>query len=420
MKKISLTFVSTIFMAFLLGTPTPAASTTTWSGTTADWNTVGNWSPLIPTSIYNVGLNGNGSAVIDINSLNASAFGVVFSGTTAYDITSSGGTLNLTTAGTITSSSTAAQTIYAPIVIGAAAGAATYTFGNSSPAQAAPLIFDGTITGFGGSGTTALTLTGPTNGIINQLNGVVSDGSGGADPLRISMGLGTWNITGANTFSGGFTLSGSSAAGTVLQIGNNAALGTGALTYSNGTISAVNAPVTISNNITATVQTVVFGGTANLTVNGTTTLASVGGSGTDGVTDGNLGVLTLGAVNLSQTTGTPAAPVPTIAVGSEAHLVLNGVVANGNTPLAGTLTINLGLNSSLALNGNNTFGTAGGSSKVAFGQSDGAVVTFGTANALGNSASWAAGGSSITAVTYFEAAPGGVTIGTAQTAGGVS
>ena len=417
MKKIILTLTAASTSVFMMVTAASAAPT--WTGTTSDWNTAGNWSGGIPTSTSVTDFTGGGSSTVNISGTttpaNAITKSITFTGGTAYTISSTNsGILSLVTGGSLINTSTVAQTLDAPIVIGIAAGAATYTFGSST--GTAPLILNGGITGFGGTGSTTLDLVGSSASGTNQLNGVISDG-GSSDLTSVIVGSVTgeiWALNGANTYTGGTTLT----LGT-LEIGNNSALGTGALTYAGGTISAVGAPVSISNNITAsTGGAVVFGGTSNLTVTGTTTLEG----GTDGITDNNVGVLTLGAVNLSPTTGSPTAATTTLTLGSGASLILNGVVANGNGGAAAVSISFGGLNDTLALNGTNTFGGTGKTTSFqsANASNDGTVVIFGSNAALGNSVSFSSGQGVSSYATYFEAAPGGVTISTPLTSGGIS
>jgi fibronectin-binding autotransporter adhesin len=92
------------------------------------------------------------------------------------------------------------------------------------------------------------------------LSGILS-GSGGLSKT----GAGSLALTGANTYSGGTTLS----AGTLI-LGNDTAVGTGALQLSSGTLRASTA-VTIPNAFTAAGATI--GGTSNITLSGAGSLS---------------------------------------------------------------------------------------------------------------------------------------------------
>ncbi len=100
-------------------------------------------------------------------------------------------------------------------------------------------------------------------------------------------GAGTLELTGANTYSGGTSLS----AGT-LALGNDSALGTGALAVSGGTITGTGGARTIANNVNVG-GNFAIGGAQALTFNGTINL----GGGTRTITVDNTALTTFaGAV----------------------------------------------------------------------------------------------------------------------------
>ena len=118
-----------------------------------------------------------------------------------------------------------------------------------------------------GSGNRTLTLTG-TNAGANALAAVISDN--GADQTSLSKsGVGTWVLTGSNSYSGGTTIASGS-----LRLGNSNALGTGGLTVNGGSLdfndnsvsvgalSGTGGSVTNSGGGTSTLTTAVASGTS--------------------------------------------------------------------------------------------------------------------------------------------------------------
>lgn len=96
--------------------------------------------------------------------------------------------------------------------------------------------------------TTTLTLSGSNNGSVT---GIIADGSGGGN-LKVNMsGTGIWTLSGANTYSGGTTLSsgtlalGSDSVGAV----TSGPVGTGTLTLTGGTLQASGGDRSISNAV---------------------------------------------------------------------------------------------------------------------------------------------------------------------------
>jgi autotransporter-associated beta strand protein len=198
----------------------------------------------------------------------------------------------------------------------------------------------------------------PSTGAASSFGGVISDGSG---PGRLVIaGAGLVTLTGANTYSGGTTLQ----AGT-LELGNNAAEGTGAITFASGDTATLKLDSGIA--ITNTVAGFASGDTIDL--------AGLGWSASGGATLGPGNLLTVSeggkteAIQLA--TGTSYA-------GNVFHLGSDG---NGGVDVtltaAPTLTVNNG----------NGYVNAAGESSVAFAVAglvtgDTGTVTF--TDSLGN------------------------------------
>jgi fibronectin-binding autotransporter adhesin len=210
----------------------------------------------------------------------------------------------------------------------------------------------------GVSGSRTLTLTG--SNTLSKIDGIISDGTaGGTLALAKTNSSGAWSLNGANTYSGGTTLT----AGT-LNLNNAAALGTGGLTISGGSINNTSgAAITLTNNNTQTwngnftftgtggganalhlgtgaVSLGTAAGTARtVTVNGQTlTVGGIISDGTTatGITKAGAGVLALAGNN--SYTGTNTISAGTLSIESLSNL---GGAANGNTVIfsGGTLRI---------------------------------------------------------------------------------
>jgi len=257
------------------------------------------------------------------------ATGNYFIGSTGLNplLLTSGGTTSILSSLTATN---AIETINAPLVLEGAAG--TYTFSNNSAngagAGAGTLNIGGGITG-GAAGATVLSLSG-SNTNLNVISGIITNGS--ATSLAITKsGVGTWVLTGANTYSGITTISGGT-----LQIGNGGStgsLGTGAVTdNANLTFNLINSTI-VSNAIS---------GTGTLTQNGTGTLTLTSNNGYSGGTIINAGTLQVGNAN---------------ALGTGA-VVNNATLAIGTTDLSlgGAYTQNTGSALDLTANSSSSFG----------------------------------------------------------------
>ncbi len=128
-------------------------------------------------------------------------------------------------------------------------------------------------TTFGGTGN--LTFTGPVDdggasktftvnsGITVEFDGVISDGGADAGAVNTLAGGGTLVFTGANTYNKPTVIS----SGT-MAVGNNSALGVGAINFEGGSIQSSSSAAFTLNNAVILSQDTTFGGTGNLTFTG--------------------------------------------------------------------------------------------------------------------------------------------------------
>jgi autotransporter-associated beta strand protein len=153
-----------------------------------------------------------------------------------------GNALLLSDGGTVraTSSAGSAQRVDAPLRLQGERG--NHRFASDSANSARVLNFGGAVSGASTEGnTTTLTLDGGNTG-ANMLAGAVADGTSGGTLAIAKKGVGTWQLAGANSYSGGTTLD----AGT-LRLHNAMAIGTGLLTIHGGTLmNASGAGVSLS------------------------------------------------------------------------------------------------------------------------------------------------------------------------------
>lgn len=383
--------------SFVIVSSSVSAASATWNvAGDGNWATDGNWTPgaapgnTSGTTSPDIAIFGSPTATRIISAdTNRNIGGITFSGAGAFNTTISGGSLLLTSGGLIQNTgATGNRTdkIDSAVIIQGDGG--TYTLGaNSTNNSSALQIGTGGITGVSTAGnTTVLTLNGGNASANNSISGVIGNGSAGGNLAVVKNGTGFWNLSGANTYSGGFTLN----AGGV-RISNNAAFGTGTLTINGGSLSG-SANATIANNMVwnATVShTNAIGNSGNIVMNGNALLTgsrdvsvtasnssltvsgviSDGGSGY-GINKTGVFNLTLGGANTY--TGTTNINAGTVTLGaaggfsSDSILSVNaGVaagVAGGRLDLKGRSQTVAGLTSTGGLGGqgviSNTSGTA--------------------------------------------------------------
>ena len=247
--------------ALVLGLASTAHSAAfTWNGPDGgDWDDSGNWVPSGPpvaadTALFNTALTSVTNAVTD-GALTSVSFdtsaGTTFGG---FSIgATSGYKLTLSNSGTIQILSTLTDTgkaisINAPLVLNPASAttAGAYTFTNGSASATNTLNLGGAISGGTTTNTVTLTVGGANTG-INTVTGKISNGSAASLAL-VKTGAGTWLLSGNNTFTGGVTSPTTN--GGTLYINHNNALGTGAVTWANGSAGNTSgAPITFANNI---------------------------------------------------------------------------------------------------------------------------------------------------------------------------
>nr|WP_249806551.1 autotransporter domain-containing protein [Bradyrhizobium sp. 1] len=278
-----------------------------------------------------------------------------------------------------------------------------------------------TVGSIAGSGTFMLgqnQLTVGSNNLSTAVDGVVSDGVGFTGGSLVKIGTGTLTLTGANTYTGGTTISDG-----ILQVGNNSAVGTGTVTLDGGLFQTDGtADLTIANNFK--INNTPAGGAidangVSLTIAGN--ISDGNGPGKLTVLDGTfsgVGVVTLLGAN-TYTGGTLICSCGSLVLGDSTHTasIIGHVTNEGrlafvnadtsgittltndggfttfmNTTTAGTMTItnkNVGavvfLDASSA--GNATIKNQGGSVML-FGTNGGTdTATAGNANIDNNSAS---------------------------------
>ena len=237
--------------------PQAIAASAAWSVDAAgNWATAASWTPAAAPGVTTGTTSGDvatfsktlTAARIATVDTNRNIGGITFSNTSAFGYTLSGGNLLLSNGGVIQSAAANAahtDTISSAIAIQGDGGAASFT-GN---ATSAGLLTLGAVTGVStGTNVTTLTLNGSNTGNHTVL-GIIGDGAGGGKLAVTKSGAGTWILSGANTHTGGTSLSAGA-----LSLGTNSAAGTGTLTLGGGTIQN-SAGVTIANPVTVTAGT---------------------------------------------------------------------------------------------------------------------------------------------------------------------
>ncbi len=263
-----------------------------------------------------------GLSVLDLNGFDSTVTNLVLGGSASSNPTSSS-LLRATGGGTLTLSSSS--------------GGITFnTSGNplGSEISADLLLSGGGVRNFNVNDSTTAAIDLVISGSIAE-SGVVS---------ITKTGGGTLLLSGANTHSGGTTLSAGA-----LAVGHDSALGTGTFTFSGGTLQGDGAPRTLANPVTLNTTAPFFGGAGDLTLTG---LLTNNTNSNPSLTFTNTGATTLGPINLANSTTNR-----TVTLHAPAGLVtVGGVIANGGGSTGSALTKSG--SGTLVLGAINTYGGA--------------------------------------------------------------
>ena len=272
MKKMFFVVV-VFFVVFLIPALSFAVPFNYWNGTNSgNWSDGGNWNRGIApgstgsttntdTATFNNAGNNNTAIVNDLNrNLQFIAFDTPSAAACTIG-TSGGNQLFLTSGATIQTTASVAniETINAPLVLEGTFTTSTFSSNAASPANA--LNFGGVI-GAAGPGWIDLALTGTNTG-NNTISGVIWNYTSTGIYI-VKSGAGTWVLSGANTYSGGTTIT----TGT-LKVGNKDAFGTGNVT-NNATLDVGTTALTITR-----VYTQNAGSTLKLIANSSTNFGSI-------------------------------------------------------------------------------------------------------------------------------------------------
>ena len=248
-------------------------------------------------------------------------------------------------------------------IAGAGREVGTLVLNGDVTATADPAGNPATISGNGdlslGGASRTFTVTGSPSSMGMAISAVVVDGAGGASSL-VEAGTGMLALSGTNTYTGGTTLT----SGT-LSVGNDSALGTGALTLNGGTLQ-FSMFITLTNDYTVGGPATIGGsngveldGAGNLTAGNTLTVTSTGGTDFFGALSGPGGLTVAagsGAVILDNVAKTYAGPT----------LINSGTLFVGFTNyLPSTTAVTVAANGILNLNGfDDRIGSLAGSGQV--------------------------------------------------------
>jgi autotransporter-associated beta strand protein len=314
----------------IIRAPDEISAARTWGNTGTDFNAGASWTTAVAPGSGDVALFSTPAVTQPNVTASTTIAGLYFAaGATGYDLTSSStatiltlnGTNGTGSGGTSTASAAAIRNdnvsgttiIDAPLSLASSTGISTFF---QEAADGSTLI----------------------------LNGVISETGG---PKLLSLKNGTFQLNNANTYTGGTSID---AAGTVVVVGNDSALGTGSFTFaSSGTVEAGGGSRTIANNVFFTSGTPTIGGSNNITFTGNLTNS---GAANRTITVNNSGNTTVsGNLYLAGDNVTARA----VTINGTGAITISGVIANNNAgnTVASSL-IKSGANT-LTLTGTNTY-----------------------------------------------------------------
>ena len=354
------TLIAAVAYALLLSGYSAHATSSTWTGgsaTNGNWSNAGDWNATngVPgstsgtintdTATFSSAIAntwGNSAAnpiVIDspTQNIGSIAFTTLANG---YFIGSTGGnSLLLSNGGSIAmgalssaGGTTFTDTVNAPLVLEGTNGSYSFT-DNALNVVASPgsgiLNIGGGVTAGAATGTTTLNLNG-SNTLTNTVSGIIGNGAAGATLAVNKSGTGRWYLSGANTYSGGTTITNG-----ILFEQNSSALGTGTV-FLGDTTGVTGATLAGNTTVSTTL-------TNNIVVQGTgATVDALGNSSATGAAAVTfLGGITLGASGVAHGL--------TLNPSSNEILVLGGNIVDptGVSSGGGLLTISGGNSTSL-------------------------------------------------------------------------
>ncbi len=347
--------------------PASAATNTYWwdpSGSPANWDTTDtNWNSSAGSGGTSAAWSNNGTsgnyAVFSNTGFATAPF--------AVNLTSpiyAAGLDFSTGSGTLTASGGGSLTMTGPVLTGSAVTTAPVFDASLGTLQTnsetwsnyfgQPLVVNSALApNTTASGTTTLLLNwvGPANSGFT-FNGVLADNGGQALALTIEPNPGTTTLNAANTYSGETRMGGSDIG--LIAIGNNSAFGKGVVALWEGKFEAAGSnPIALNNNFIVTAHPNTMVGSNNLTINGTITNEVTASH--DTLDNNGTGLLTLaGQVYLSNVAAT-GGTLNTVVFGGTGNITVSGGIADClvATTYPGSLTY--AGSGTLSLTGTNTY-----------------------------------------------------------------
>jgi fibronectin-binding autotransporter adhesin len=276
-------------LVFLVLCATQISAQTTWTSTTNDWATATNWSAGVPTATSTVLFNGSGTTTVDLGGVSRDLLNLQFDSALALPYTIQNGTLNFANSGGLSMTGTVInpQTITAAVSLGTGF---TLT-NNSSQTLTMTGDFNANTNNWTANGTGNITLSGNLGGFANLTyngNGTLSL-SGTTDNVGLGLIVSSGTVLLAKTSNAGVHAIGGP--GLTLTGGTVRFAGTGDDQIWNGAGGLIRGGTLDLNGRNETGQFFRSDnntGGANSavitnTVNGTTSILTVDGNGTNGL-----------------------------------------------------------------------------------------------------------------------------------------